>query len=263
MKSLRQTSTAVVLFVSVLWAVSSAGHAFGHETGRGYVVLGDSIDFGIGASASEKAWVALFHDYLEAAFFNGDADLHNLAVRGATARDIRHEQLVPAITEIQSHNPHVVSLGGGGNDLLNFITSPEAATCLRGNISCLRRLDALLNEIEHTIDLMLSMLRDAADPDTTILVRTQYNPLLKSTCGGPADPQAQLANVVLEGGAPPFLVRGLNDRLRYLAAQHGGKVVEIFLAFALNADALIANDCVHPNDLGHAVILGAAVAAAF
>lgn len=253
----------MVVFVLAVILTVSAGRSFGHETGRGYVVLGDSIDYGIGASVPQKAWVALFHDYLEAAFFGADADLHNLAVPGATVRDIRHDQLVPAITEIQSHSPRAGSLGGGGNDLLNFIASPEAATCLRGNISCLRRLNALLNEIEETVDLTLSMLRDAAGPDTTILVRTQYNPLLKSACGGPTHPQAQLANVVLEGGVPPLLVRGLNDRLRDLAAKHGAKVVEIFLAFALNADALIVGppDCVHPNDDGHAVIRDAAVAA--
>lgn len=261
MSSQSRTFTVVVLVVAAIWAVSSAGPAIGHETGRGYVVLGDSVDFGIGATAAQNAWVALFHEDLEAMFFHGDADLHNLAVPGATARDIRHEQLVPAITEIHSHSPRVVSWGGGGNDLLNFIQSPEAATCLRGDITCLRRLNALLNEIEQTIDLTLSMLRDAAGPDTTILVRTQYNPLLKSTCGGPDHPQAQLAHVVLEGGVPPVLARGLNDRLRDLTAKHGGKVVEIYMVFAMNADALIADDCVHPNDTGHAVIRYAAVTA--
>ncbi len=49
--------------------------------------------------------------------------------------------------------------------------------------------------------------------------------------------------------------------VRPVRCKHGGKVVEIYIAFAMNADALIADDCVHPSDAGHAVIRDAAVTA--
>jgi lysophospholipase L1-like esterase len=59
--------------------------------------------------------------------------------------------------------------------------------------------------------------------------------------------------LVLEGCAP-FLARGLNDRIRAIAASYGVKVVEVFLPFYLQPGELIADDCVHPNDTGHMAI---------
>jgi len=246
---------AVALCASLVLVESS----FAHDTGRGYIAMGDSIDFGLGASSPDKAYVPQFHTHLESTFFQGKADLHNLAVPGATARDIKQGQLTQALTETIIHNPRVISWGGGGNDLLNFIASPQAATCMKGNPSCLARLNALLNEFEQTADHTLRDLREAAGPGTPMYVRTQYNPLLKAACGGPTLPLAQLANAVLEGSPSPRLDRGMNDRIRELAHKYDAKVIDIFLPFYLNADALVAADCVHPNDVGHAVIRDAAI----
>jgi lysophospholipase L1-like esterase len=245
---------AIALCASLALAEPSRAH----DTGRGYIVMGDSIDYGIGASVPDKAYVPQFQVYLESAVFLQKADLHNLAVPGATARDIKQGQLTQARTETVIHNPRVISWGGGGNDLLNFIASPEAATCMKGNPSCLARLNALLNEFEQTADRTLRELREAAGPDTPLYVRTQYNPLLKAACGGPTLPLAQLANAVLEGSPSPRLVRGMNARLRELAHKHGAKVIDIFVPFYLYPDALIGDDCVHPNDAGYAAILAAA-----
>jgi hypothetical protein len=36
-------------------------------------------------------------------------------------------------------------------------------------------------------------------------------------------------------------------------------VIDTFLPIYLNPDALIADDCVHPNDAGHSAILNAAI----
>jgi lysophospholipase L1-like esterase len=237
----------------------SANNAHAHDTGKAYIVLGDSIDFGVGASTPDKAYVPQFHTYLEANTFQGKADLHNLAVPGATARDIKQGQLTQALTETLIHNQRVISWGGGGNDLLQFINSPEAATCMKGNVSCLARLNALLNEFEQTTDHTLRALREAAGSSTPIYVRTQYNPLMKTACGGPTFPLTQLANAVLEGSPSPRLDRGMNDRLRELAHKYNAKVIDTFLPFYLNADTLVAADCVHPNDAGHAVIRDAAI----
>jgi len=246
---------AVALCASLVLVESS----FAHDTGRGYIVMGDSVDYGLGASSPDKAYVPQFHTYLESTFFQGKTDLHNLAVPGATARDIKQGQLTQALTETIIHNPRVITWGGGGNDLLNFIASPQAATCMKGNPSCLARLNALLNEFEQTADHALRDLREAAGPGTPLYVRTQYNPLLKAACGGPTLPLAQLANAVLEGSPSPRLDRGMNDRIRELAHKYGAKVIDTFLPFYVNADALVAADCVHPNDAGHAVIRDAAI----
>jgi lysophospholipase L1-like esterase len=261
MKRLTQKAVSLVFLLVTFLAGGGSLQAFGHDAGPGYVVLGDSIEVGVGASdPATSAYVPMFHQYLTTAFFGGAADLHNLAISGATVRDINQNELFPAIAEIKGHSPVVVSWGGGGNDLLHFLASPEAATCARGNPSCLARLNALLNETEHMIDLTLGTLRTVAGPDANILVRTQYNALLRDSCGGPNDPLAQLGNVVLEGGAP-LLARGLNDRIRAVAAKHGARVAEIFLAFFVSPNTLVADDCIHPNDAGHAVIRDAFILA--
>lgn len=228
-----------------------------HDGERGYIAMGDSIDYGIGASSPDKTYVALLAKHLESEVFRATADLHNLAVPGATARDIKQAQLGQAQSEIVAHHPRVVSWGGGGNDLLNFISSPEAATCSRGNRSCLARLDALLNELEQTIDRTLGEIRAVAG-DFPVYVRTQYNALLKRPCGGPDSPLARLANAVLEGSPSPRLVKGLNTRLRELAQRYQAKVIDTFLPFYLNPDEYIADDCTHPTDKGHFAIFTAA-----
>lgn len=258
--SLNTFSSAMLLCsITGLAAVTGIGNAQAHDSGRGYIVMGDSIDYGLGASSPDKAYVPQFHAYLESAFFQGKADLHNLAVPGATARDIKQNQLTQALTETIIHNPRVISWGGGGNDLLHFIASPEAATCMKGNTSCLARLNALLNEFEQTANHSLRELRETAGPNAPLYVRTQYNSLLKAACGGPTLPLTQLANAVLEGSPSPRLDRGMNDRIRELAHKYGAKVIDTFLPIYLNPDALIAADCVHPNDAGHTAILNAAI----
>ena len=255
------TFTALTLYYALtgFGTIIAVNQAQAHDSGRGYIVLGDSIDYGVGASSPDKAYVSQFHAYLEPTFFQGKADLHNLAVPGATALDIIQNQLTQALTETIIHNPRVISWGGGGNDLRMFIASPQAATCLKGNVSCLARLNALLDEFEQAADHSLRELRKTSGPDAPLYVRTQYNPLLKAACGGPTLPLAQLANAVLEGSPSPRLERGMNDRIRELAHKHGAKVIDTFLPIYLNPDALIAADCVHPNDAGHTAILNAAI----
>ena len=231
--------------------------AHAHENASGYIVMGDSIDFGIGATSPDKTYVSLFSKHLESTVFLAPSDLHNLATPGATIRDIKQDQLARAESAVVAHHPRVVSWGGGGNDLLDFINSPQAATCLKGNPSCLARLNALLNELEQTMEMTLREIREVAG-DFPVYVRTQYNALLKSTCGGPALPLAQLANAVLEGSPSIHLARGLNTRIRELALKYQAKVIDTFLLFYLNADDYIAADCAHPTDQGHYAIFTAA-----
>jgi len=94
-----------------------------------------------------------------------------------------------------------------------------------------------------------------------ILLRTEHNPFLKDSCGGPSDPLAQLANLVLEGSDMTFLTSGLNDRIRDVAARYDAKVIEVFEVFASKPNELISDDCIHPNDAGHGEIFEAAVEA--
>ena len=260
MKGFRHWSV-VIFFFTIYVAICPSSRGFAHDTGQAYIVLGESTDLGVGATVPEKAWVSMFHKFLESSFFGSAADLHNYSVFGATVGDILRDQFAAALSDIASHSPVVVSLGGGGNDLLQFISSPQAVTCRMVNIQCVARLNALLNNVESLLDQMVRRLR-AAGPSNPILLRAEHNPFLKESCGGPSDDLAQLAKLVLEGsGNVPFLASGLNDRIRDVAARYNAKVIEVFSLFASNPNGLIADDCIHPNDAGHAVIYAAAVLA--
>lgn len=239
--------------------------SFAHEPDArsvGHIVLGDSIECGVvfdpGSPVFGDGYVDPLHDELESRA-GEEMDLVNLCVLGATSRDINLDQLPQAITEVFGHDSVVISYGGGGNNLRRFITSPQAATCARGKLSCLRRLNALLNEAEQNMRLAINRLRSIAGEDSQILMRTQYNALMgMSALGGPcADPGLiLLANLAIEGGAP-FLAEGLNDRIRRVAAEHGAVVAEIFGTFAANPGGLISGDCTHPTADGYAEILNA------
>jgi lysophospholipase L1-like esterase len=257
----------VVFFSTIYLAVCPCPRGFAHDTGQAYIILGESTDLGFGATAPEKAWVSMFHKFLECSFFRPSADpqcpsadLHNYSVFGATVGDILRGQLSDALSDIASHNPVVVSLGGGGNDLLQFIFSPQNVTCVMVDTQCMARFNALLSNVEMLLDQMVRRLR-AAGPSSPILLRTEHNPFLKQGCDRPPG-LSQLANLVLEGSDKmPLLASGLNDRIRAVAARYNAKVIEIFDLFASNPDVLVAGDCIHPSDAGHAVIFVQAVSA--
>jgi lysophospholipase L1-like esterase len=250
-----RTVFALVLAVVGVWTLPGEAS---QAAMPGDIVLGDSVEFGVGSTGG-GGYVVPFQSFLEAVF-GTTVELNNLSEPGAETKDIMLEQLPEALLEARSHRPYgvVVSLGGGGNDLRHFIVSPEAATCRR-ILSCLARLNALLNEAEQRLDLTLKALRAEAGPSVTILVRTQYNALKRTGCA-PED-QVNLANAALEGAPGTLLARGLNPRLRDLAAKYGARVVDTFGPFFVLPDTLISEDCIHPNDVGYAVIFGLAVSA--
>ena len=182
--------------------------------------------------------------------------------------EIRRDQLADALSDIASSNFVVLSLGGGGNDLLNFIRSPQEIICRMADIQdikCFARLNALLNNVEVLLDQMVGRLR-AAGPNDIILLRTEFNPLLREDCEERLERPgiSLLASLALQGSdivpfPVPFLTRGLNDRIREVAARYNAIVIEIFDLFVLNdPNKLIVDDCVHTNDAGHEIIFQAA-----
>jgi len=189
----------------------------------------------------------MFFLYLESAvFLTTQADLDNSGTPGATTKDILHNELLPAITAIQTHDPIVVSWGGGGNNLLDFIESPQAAACLQVP-SCLSRINALLDEAQQDIDLTIKTLRFFAS-NRPILMRTQYNALQRTGCATPD--RVALADAALQGiGVPGTLLdnNGLNQRIGAVAAKYAATVVDVFPPFAANPNGLVAADCEHPN----------------
>ncbi|MEZ4867601.1 MAG: SGNH/GDSL hydrolase family protein [Caldilineaceae bacterium] len=247
----------VILLVLANWiVVPTTGHA-NADPGAAYIALGDSIDVGVGAT-DDEGYVAQLNSYLPEYLGLDVVELINLAQSGATVRAIEQEQLEPALAAIEQHEGAdiVISWGGGGNDLLQFILSPGAVACRRQS-SCLKRLNTLLNAVEQTADDSVRALRAAAGPNAIILMRTQYNSLAKLDY--PILERIRLADIALEGLPDSPLEEGLNDRLRAIADRYDAKVVDLYLPFRADPDALIADDFIHPNDAGHAQILELAI----
>jgi lysophospholipase L1-like esterase len=245
----RLAAVLVVLIAAV--AGSSSPTAQSAPTAI-YVATGDSIDFGLGDDIliDGFGYVPLFRTFLSGVLGQPVA-LQNLAVPGATARDIWHTQLPAALGAIQGHAPIVVTWGGGANDLLEVATGPQAAVCGQ-TPSCLGRFNGLLNEVEQKIDATIAALRSAAGPQARILMRTQYNGLLRAGCATPE--QQLIGTVTLEGAPGTVLDRGLNTRIRSIAQKYDADVIDLFLPFAVAPNVLIAPDCAHPTGLGHQLI---------
>lgn len=250
----------VVFFFTVYLGICPSLKGFAQSTPQAYIVLGESTDLGTGATPGNE-WVSIFHEFLRTEQGFNSIELRNYSVFGATMGDIRRDQLAPALSDIASFNSVVLSIGGGGNDLSNFIRSPQGVTCRMANIQlCVNRLNALLNNVEALLDQMVRRLRAAAGPNDVILLRTEFNPFLKQDCDNPPG-ISLLANLALEGSnIAPFLTStsGLNERIRDVAARYDAKVIEIFKEFADNPNELVAADCFHANDAGHEVIFEAA-----
>jgi lysophospholipase L1-like esterase len=215
-----------------------------------YVALGDSIEQGLGADTLAHGYVQLFGTFLSTVF-QQPVEPINFGLRFETTRDIWHDQLPAALAAIQGHAPVVVTWGGGGNDIAEVVTGPQAAAC-RQSQSCLGRLNGLLNGVEQMIDHTIRELREAAGPNGHILMRTQYNALLRAGCQTPA--VALIGNITLEGAPGTVLDRGLNTRIRSIAQKYDAQVIDLFLPFAINANTWVADDCIHPSVLGHQAI---------
>jgi lysophospholipase L1-like esterase len=224
-----------------------------------YVAVGDSIEFGLGDNvpADGFGYVASMAAFL-GTVFGAPVQTHNFGEPFAQVRDILREQLPEALDAAQGAVPAIVSWGGGGNDLAEVATGPQAAAC-RQSQSCLGRFNGLLNEVEQTIDRTIRRLREALGPDAVILMRTQYNALLPPGCATPD--VAALGNVTLEGLEGTVLDRGLNDRIRSVAEKYDAQVVDLFIPFAINANSLVSADCIHPSGAGHQAIATLSAAA--
>jgi lysophospholipase L1-like esterase len=253
-------ATAIVLLITLALSSDSAR---AQSANPAYVAVGDSVEFGLGDNipADGIGYVPLVAAFLSS-FFGQPVDVHNFGVPFAQTRDIWRDQLPEALAAAAGHAPVVVSWGGGGNDLAEVATGPQAAAC-RQSQSCLGRFNGLLNEVEQTIDRTIGRLREALGPDAVILMRTQYNALLRPGCAPPD--VAALANATLEGVEGTVLDRGLNDRIRSVAEKYDAQVVDVFVPFAVSANTLVAADCIHPSGAGYqaiATLSGAAFLAA-
>jgi lysophospholipase L1-like esterase len=244
--------TAILLLsVAAAAGISRTVHAQSAATPV-YAAVGDSIEVGVGDDLPIDGigYVEPFGAFLSTVL-GQQVEVHNFSVPGAETREIVLTQIPSALAAVLGHDPVVVTWGGGGNDLASVATTAQANACLRQQ-GCLGRFNGLLNDAEAAIEQTIARVRLAVGPNGRILMRTQYNALARSGCAPPA--VVNLTTGVLEGVPGTVLDQGLNDRIKAVAARHDAQVVDLFVPFAINPNAFIAADCIHPSGAGYHII---------
>ena len=237
-----------------------------------YLALGDSVAFGTGATEPKtQGYVPLLAAELQGKGCGkgkgkGKAvgcrvELVNLAEEGATTTTLLSGQLQAALDLIEERNAtrtpvddvRLITITIGGND----VVGPVVAACSGGATpTCLQAISSQFAQLGTNYANILSQLRAAAGPDTTIAVTTYYNAFANPRCEFTF--LSALGEIVLEGGAlpnGPTLPRGFNDVIRQQAAAYGAVVVDT--APVVSPTSETQPDCLHPNDAGHRDIAGA------
>ncbi len=232
-----------------------------------YLALGDSLAAGVGASDPEETgYVPLVHDDLRRHLECNpgtdspctDLGLRNLARSGATTTTLLRDQVPEALEVLRVRNEDgdpgndvdVITLDIGGNDAFALY-----GACSGGmSPGCIEAARSMFTTVSRNLTTTLSQLRDAAGPDTRIIVMTYYNGLI----GCDRSAAVPIADLLLEGGVGVPV--GLNDLIRARAVEAGAAVAETYGLLG-PGDLVGGDDCLHPVDSGYRIIADAFAAA--
>ena len=172
---------------------------------------------------------------------------------GVTAPIVAAEQLPTALALLgernQDANPRnnveVITLHVGGND----VTGPAIAACIEGfNEGCIVTLITEMATLQADLRNVVGQLREAAGPDTIIVLGTYASPVPYCYLGGIPGAD-QLGAVVLEG-TPDGSLDGIHDVVRRVAAEYDAEVAEVFGHLG-DGDFVGGSDCLHPTSAGY------------
>ena len=218
----------VLALVCALTATAVRAASFG--PGTKFVVLGDSISAGEGATEPAKAYARLIAD---AKGF----ELANYAVGGATSDDLLRllEERPDAVQDIRDAD--IINLSIGGNDLLtaNVITLVLRLLFLGDENAA----DEYIASFAENFAVIIPKIK-ALNPDALLIVQTLYN---------------SMEGVPLVGGAYEAAIVKLNQVYwDYLDANPGAyELADVYAAFK-GREGLVFRDRIHPSDAGHAMI---------
>lgn len=232
-----------------------------------YLALGDSLATGVGASdPDETGYVPLVHDDLRRNLECDpgtdsacpDRQLRNLARSGATTTTLFRDQVPEALKVIEARNGdedpgndvEIISVDIGGNDAFSVYPACSGGV----TAGCIEAVRTMFATVSRNLATALAELRDAAGPDTRIIVMTYYNALI----GCERAAAAPMADALLEGGAGVPV--GLNDVIRERGAQVSAGVAETYGRLG-PGDLVGGDDCLHPVDSGYRIIADAFTAA--
>ena len=269
--------------MTLVVGVTTAANASDPESTNGkpvYLALGDSWAYGQGAAdPATGGYAALLAEELEEELDCSPSRSHkkdkrdrdcerlqyvNLARPGSatqpgvTAPIVASEQLPIAIPMLKARNGdknpvndvEVVTLHVGGND----VSGPIQAACLGGfNAECVGTWMYEMGTFETDLRAVVGPLREAAGPDTPIVLGTYDNPVATCWLGQTFGSDAVMLGAMLLEGTPdgfPIPLDGVHDVVRRVAADYDASVAESFGTLA-PSDFVGGQDCLHMTDSGH------------
>jgi len=230
MNGIAKKLLSIFLVLALVCALTATAVRAATGAGTKFVVLGDSISAGEGASEKAKSYAELI------AAARG-FDLKNFAVGGHDSDDLlkilnEKEAAQEAIQEAD-----VINLSIGGNDLLhtNVITLVLRLLFLN-DVSA---ADEYIANFAVNFAVIVEKIR-ALNPDALFIVQTLYN---------------SMEGIPLVGGAYEVAIVKLNQVYRdYLDANPGAyELADVYAAFK-NREGLVFRDKIHPSDAGHEMI---------
>ncbi|MBI5283538.1 MAG: SGNH/GDSL hydrolase family protein [Chloroflexi bacterium] len=240
--NMRRLALALALLAAVAIAACGGSPSEARYDGL-YLSLGDSVAAGNGASdPASTGFAALVTKDA------GSIEIANLAVAGATTRDVIEKQLPRAGGAANGRKLAFITVSVGGNDLAALIPNTG---CQQDPLPASCPLDAALSQAEADLDELMKQLR-AAYPKTPVVLLLYPN--FFSGTGHP-----------FEAPAERVLPR-LDDVIARVAARYQHTAVAAAApAFAGRGGTLThvldpAFDP-HPNDAGHRLIADAFLAA--
>jgi lysophospholipase L1-like esterase len=216
---------------------------------------------GVGASdESSLGWVGLVSAALT------EWDLSNLGVSGDDSGELLFGGPLDEglrLIELRSTDAEpgnevgAITLEIGGNDLLDIFFDlvipgdcPSVVEALQRQ-ACVEALESALTAYRSNLTQTLKRLAEAA-PDTPVFLMTIYNPF-----SGGSSVLDEMGVLSLEGQEGTEFPQGLNDIIREVGDEAGVTVVEWYELFLDKQSQYIAQDLIHPNDTGHAVMAAA------
>jgi len=230
MKNIAKKLASVLLALALLCALAAVPAQAAYGKGTKFVVLGDSIAAGEGASDPAKAYPRLI------AGAKGFT-LKNYAVGGHTTTDLlailgNKPEAVQAIREAD-----IINLSIGGNDLLasNVITLVLRHIFLKDSSIVDPYVEAFRGRFAQIIEQIRQL-----NGKALFLVQTQYN---------------SMQGIPLVGDAYDAAIVKLNKAIVDTLASHPGafEIADIYNAYK-GHDGLVFRDRLHPSDSGHARI---------
>ena len=226
-----------------------------------YMAFGDSLSVGVGASDEPgRGWVGLVSAALP------EWDLSNLGVSGDDSLELLFggpldeglRLITLRATDAEPGNEvGAITLEIGGNDLLDIFFDlvipgdcPSVVESLQRQ-ACVEALESALTAYQSNLTQTLVGLAEAA-PDTPVFLMTIYNPF-----SGGSSVLDEMGVLSLEGQDGTEFPQGLNDIIREVGDEAGVTVVEWYELFLGKQSQYIAQDLIHPNDTGHAVMAAA------